>query len=104
MPRTGQVKGALEKLRAVVHKLSGAVDPLPILYFICFILSLKNESRLIKSPVCLSVCLPLIIFNRLVEFHEIWYGGNVIQGDLDAIIFNPIASIILKLLRFKFVR
>jgi hypothetical protein len=26
------------------------------------------------------------------------------KGDLDAIIFNPIASIILKLLRFKVVR
>jgi hypothetical protein len=42
--------------------------------------------------------------NRLVEVHEIWYGGNAIQGDLDAIIFNPRASIILKLLRFKIVR
>jgi hypothetical protein len=29
---------------------------------------------------------------------------NAIQGDLDAIIFNPIASIILKILRLKFVR
>jgi hypothetical protein len=60
-----------------------------------FSLLSKNENRLIKSPVCLSV---------LVNFHEIWYGSNAIQGDLDAIIFNPIASIILKLLRFKFVR
>jgi hypothetical protein len=41
--------------------------------------------------------------NHLVEFHEIWYGGNAIHGDLDAIIFNPIASINLKLLRFKVV-
>jgi hypothetical protein len=30
--------------------------------------------------------------NRFVDFHEIWYGGNAIQGDLDAIIFNPMAS------------
>jgi uncharacterized membrane protein len=29
----------------------------------------------------------------LVEFHKIWYGGNAIQGDLDVIIFNPIASV-----------
>jgi hypothetical protein len=36
----------------------------------------------------------------LVGFNEIWYGGNAIQGDLDAIIFNPIALIILELLRF----
>jgi hypothetical protein len=33
-----------------------------------------------------------------------WYGGNVIQGDLDAMTFKPIASNILKLLRFKVVR
>jgi hypothetical protein len=39
-----------------------------------------------------------------VEFHEICNGGNAIQGDLDTIVFNPIALIILKLLRFKVVR
>jgi hypothetical protein len=39
----------------------------------------------------------------LVDFHEIWYGGNAIQGDLDAIMFNTIASVILKLLNFKVV-
>jgi hypothetical protein len=42
--------------------------------------------------------------NTSVDFHEIWCRGNAIQGDLDAIIFNPIASIILKLLSFKVVR
>jgi hypothetical protein len=40
----------------------------------------------------------------MVDFHEIWYGGNAIQGDLDGIIFNPIVSIILKSVRFKVVR
>jgi hypothetical protein len=54
--------------------------------------------------LCQSVCPPLILLNRLVDFHEIWYGGNGIQGDVDAIILNPTASIILKLLRFKVVR
>jgi hypothetical protein len=44
------------------------------------------------------------MFDHLVEFYEIWYRGSAIQGDLDAIILNPIASIILKLLRFKVVR
>jgi hypothetical protein len=38
------------------------------------------------------------------DIHEIWYGSNAIQGDLDAINFNSIASIVLKLLRFKVVR
>jgi hypothetical protein len=38
----------------------------------------------------------------LVDFHDIWWGGDAIQGHLDAIIFNPIASTTLKWLRFKF--
>jgi hypothetical protein len=45
----------------------------------------------------LSVCLSsfLQLLNRSVDFHEIWYGGNAIQGDLDAVMFNPTASIVL---------
>jgi hypothetical protein len=35
------------------------------------------------------------------DFQEIYCGGNAIQGDLDAIISNPITSIILKLLSSK---
>jgi hypothetical protein len=68
----------------------------------------KNESRLVKSAVCLSICLSvcpqLVTFELLCRFHGILYIVNAIQGDLDAIIFNPIASIILKLLRPKVVR
>jgi hypothetical protein len=41
------------------------------------------------------VCVPLIIFEPLGIFHEIWYGGNAIQVDLDAIIINPLPSTIL---------
>jgi hypothetical protein len=52
----------------------------------------KNESRL-KSPICLCVCLSMSptnkIFNRLVDFHEIYHRGNDINGDLDAIILIP---------------
>jgi hypothetical protein len=55
-----------------------------------------------------SVCLcvpPLTTFELPGRiYNEIWYGGNAIRGDLDAIILNPIASIVLKLLRFKVVR
>jgi hypothetical protein len=40
--------------------------------------------------------------NRLVDFRGIWYGGNDIQVDLDAIIFIPIATTILKWPSFKF--
>jgi hypothetical protein len=61
--------------------------------------------------VCVSVCLslslslfpPLITSEPLGRFYEIWYGGNAIQGDLDAVIFNPICSTILKWLRFEVV-
>jgi hypothetical protein len=34
--------------------------------------------------------------SRLLDFHEIWKAGDAIQGDLDAIILNSIASTILK--------
>jgi hypothetical protein len=40
----------------------------------------------------------------LVDFLDIWYGGNAIQVDLEAIIFNPISLTILKWLRFTVVR
>jgi hypothetical protein len=49
------------------------------------------------------VCPPLTTFELHGRFHEIWYRGNAIQGDLNAITFNPISSTILKWLRFKFV-
>jgi hypothetical protein len=38
----------------------------------------------------------------MVDFHEILYGGNAIQEDLHAIIFNPIATTILIWLRLTF--
>jgi hypothetical protein len=58
-----------------------------------------------KSPSCLCVCLsPYQILDQVVDFYEIWYVCDAIQGDLDAIIFNPIAPAILKWLRFEFVR
>jgi hypothetical protein len=37
----------------------------------------------------------------MVDFHEIWYGGNSIEGDLDSTSFNLISSTILKWLRFS---
>jgi hypothetical protein len=77
-----------------------------VFHFHCifFILLTKNVSRLIKPPVCLCDPPPPWHLNRVIEFHEIWYGCNAIQGDVFKIIFNPIASIILKLLRLKVVR
>jgi hypothetical protein len=43
-----------------------------------------------------SVCVsPATNFEPLGRFHEIWYRGNAIQGDLDVIIFYPIVSVIL---------
>jgi hypothetical protein len=45
----------------------------------------------------------LIPLNRLVNIHDIWYGGNAIQVNLSAVIFNPISSTILRRLRFRVV-
>jgi hypothetical protein len=56
------------------------------------------------TPKWLPVCPPVITLNCWVHFHESWYGHNDIQGDLSAMIFNPMASIILKLLMFNVVR
>jgi hypothetical protein len=28
------------------------------------------------------------LLNHLIDFHEIWYGGNAIQGDLDAVTYS----------------
>jgi hypothetical protein len=55
--------------------------------------------------VCVSICLFLYqLLNQLVDFREIWQAGDAIQGDLDVIIINPIASTFLKRLRFKILR
>jgi hypothetical protein len=37
----------------------------------------------------------------MVDFHEIWYEGNAIQGDLDAIVLNPIAYNHLKMVEVR---
>jgi hypothetical protein len=47
--------------------------------------------------------LALGIKDLWIYFHEIWWGGDVIQGGL-TILLNPTASTILKWLRFEFVR
>jgi hypothetical protein len=55
----------------------------------------------------LSVCVCLSsyqLLNQLVDFYEIWYACEAIQGDFDEIICNPIVSTIFEWLRFRFVR
>jgi prolipoprotein diacylglyceryltransferase len=42
------------------------------------------------------------LLNHMTDIHEIWLGGDAIQGDLDAVIFILLVSTILKWLRFKF--
>jgi prolipoprotein diacylglyceryltransferase len=46
---------------------------------------LSVTSLSVCLSIYLSVCPPLITLKRLVDFYEIWYGGNSIQGDLYAI-------------------
>jgi hypothetical protein len=52
----------------------------------------------------LSVCLLLITFQPSGRFHEIQQRGHAMEDDLDTIIFNPIASTILKWQTFKLLR
>jgi hypothetical protein len=42
--------------------------------------------------------------NQLVDFYEIQQGGHAIEGDLDAVLFNPIPSSIQKWRTFKLLR
>jgi hypothetical protein len=50
-----------------------------------FNLFFKNGKRAYETM--LSACLsPYQLLNSLVDFHEIWYGGDGIQCDLDVII------------------
>jgi hypothetical protein len=42
--------------------------------------------------------------NQLVDFYEIQYGGHAIEGDLDAVLFNPVSSTIPKWRTFKLLR
>jgi hypothetical protein len=65
-----------------------------------FSLLSRNGSRLMRWPCCLCVCVFVShqFLNRLVDFNEIWYGGDAVEGDREAVIFNPIAWTILKCL------
>jgi hypothetical protein len=64
---------------------------------------LSEKSKEAYEMTTLSVCLSDShqLLNRLVDFQEIWYGRDDIEGDHDAIIFNPTASTVLKWLRFR---
>jgi hypothetical protein len=42
--------------------------------------------------------------NQLVGFYEIQWQGHDIEGDLDAVLFNPVPSIITKWRTFKLLR
>jgi hypothetical protein len=65
--------------------------------FCIVVMALKVTSMI---PKWLSVCPPLITFEPLGRFSRNFVRRNDIQGDIDAIIFNPIASIMLKILMF----
>jgi hypothetical protein len=56
-----------------------------------------------RSP-SLCVCPQHQLLNQLAHFHEMRYGGHATEGDLDAILFNPVASTIPKWWMFKLLR
>jgi hypothetical protein len=43
------------------------------------------------------------LLNRLVDFDEILYGDDI-EGDIDSMLFNPVASTVLKWRTFKLLR
>jgi hypothetical protein len=43
-----------------------------------------------RSLFCLFVCVPAL--NQLELFNKIQYEGRPIEGDLEATLFNPVAS------------
>jgi hypothetical protein len=76
------------------------------------LLSLKRKVRLMRSPVCvcLSVCLSLSV-SSLITFEPVgrflWNSvgrSHAIEGDLDAVHFNPVPSTIPKWWTFKLLR
>jgi hypothetical protein len=64
----------------------------------------NHQSVCLLFWLCLSICMSPLITSELPDRCEIWKGGDASQGDLDTIVFNHIASAILKWLRFSLVR
>jgi hypothetical protein len=61
----------------------------------------------VRSPVTppVRLCIPhRYLLKQFVDSHENQQGGHAIECDPDAIIFNPIASTILKWRTFKLLR
>jgi hypothetical protein len=54
-----------------------------------------------RSPSPLCVFSPYELLNQLVDFYEIQWRGHIIQGDLNVIVCNPVASTIPKWRTFK---
>jgi hypothetical protein len=42
----------------------------------------------------------LLLLNRLMDLDDILYGDDYIEGDLDSILLNPVASTVSKLRTF----
>jgi hypothetical protein len=43
----------------------------------------------------------MVLLNRLVDLDKVLYGDGDVEGDLDSILLNPVASNIPKLRTFK---
>jgi hypothetical protein len=60
--------------------------------------------RLTVSPCSLTMCPPLIIWNRVVDFNKIQQRGHVIGDYLDTTFFNLVTLTIPKCRKFKLLR
>jgi hypothetical protein len=68
-----------------------------------YLLDSKVLDRINHTKIAAIVNNAIELLNCLVDFHDIWLGGNAIQVDLDVVIFIPIYSTILKWMRLKVV-
>jgi hypothetical protein len=83
-----------QKPSSEVHR-SSTGQKMPSLFISLF--SLNRKVRLMRSPLCLFLCVSHVqLLNQLVDFHDIQQGSQAIEGDLDAVPFNPIAATIQK--------
>jgi hypothetical protein len=44
------------------------------------------------------------ILNQLVDFYEIRHGGHAVEGDIDAVLLNPVTSTIPERRTFRLLR
>jgi hypothetical protein len=89
-----------ERITSEIKASSGKLSTFAFgIYHLVSVFCFKNERAAndITSLLSVRLCVPpLITFKTIDRFYEIQQGGHAIEGDLDAINYNPITLMILK--------